>query len=382
MTSPRYILALLPLSHHYAREVAGGLRRYERDRARWGVRIGDASVEHLEHALANAAPNEIGGIVAFASSLELVAALRATGLPVVNVSGRLPTHHLPTVVTDNFRLGQLAAQHLLDRGFRQFGYLGKPENHFSEVRLAGFADRLKTEGFEPTVYTADQIPALLDWSKVNPEPSGVMTCYDALARELVDDALDHGLQIPEDLAVIGADDNEFNCQQGRVLISSVPTEGRRVGFFAASLLDRLMAGDPPPKHPQLVAPVVVITRESTDVVAIADPILAVTLHYIHQHACDPINVTQLSERTGIARRTMEKHFRQYLGRTPREEIRRVQINRARRLLAETEQKIAEVARRSGFGRTNYFVSEFKRATGQPPAAYRKQIQLGPNVPTR
>lgn len=365
------VLALLPLQHHYARQIAAGLRRHERQRGRWHVRFAPADAETITNLQAGRDANVVGMVV-FAASLPLVDATLAAGICAVNVSGRLARCDLPTVITDNHHLGRLAGEHLLDRGLKRFAYVGVKGAWFSRAREDGFRDAISAAGCSLQTFEGNDIPALVKHLRSSDWPIGVMTCHDRLARVLADECLDIGLEIPGDLAIVGADDSEMNTQQGQVLITSVPTEGARVGLRAAGLLEELIDGGPPPDEPVLIQPLRVIERESTNMMATEDPALNAALHLIHLRACDPIDVAQVAREAGIGRRTLEKSMRQHLGRSPHQEIRRVQLQRACELLAETDLTVAQVARQCGFTRPTYFMREFRNRVGQTPSQFRRE----------
>jgi LacI family transcriptional regulator len=210
------------------------------------------------------------------------------------------------------------------------------------------------------------------WLLALPRPVGVMACYDIRARHVLDACRRVGLAVPDQVAVIGVDNDEFLCDLSDPPLSSVAPDTRRTGYEAAALLDRLMSGRERRRGQAIfVEPLGVVARRSTDVLALGDADVSAAVRFIREHACDGIAVKDLLAEVPLSRRVLEDRFRKLLGRTPHDEIARVRFERVRQLLRETRLPLAEIARRSGFRNAEYLATAFRRQLGTSPNAYRK-----------
>jgi LacI family transcriptional regulator len=210
------------------------------------------------------------------------------------------------------------------------------------------------------------------WLLSLPRPVGVMACYDIRARHVLDACRRVGLAVPDQVAVIGVDNDEFLCNLAEPPLSSVAPDTRRTGYEAAALLDRLMSGRERPRGQAIfVEPLGVVARRSTDVLAVGDPDVSAAVRFIREHACQGIAVKDLLARVPLSRRVLEGRFRKLLGRTPHEEIARIRFERVRQLLRETRLPLEEVARRSGFRNAEYLSTAYRREFGTAPSVYRK-----------
>ena len=214
--------------------------------------------------------------------------------------------------------------------------------------------------------------AIAAWVLSLPRPVGVMACNDDRGQQVLDACRRVNVLVPEEVAVIGVDNDEILCSLSSPPLTSVDINTVQVGFEAAALLDRLMAGRRPPAEPFLLPPRGVVPRESTDVLATDDRELAAAIRFIRDHACDGLRVKELVRKTGLSRRALERRMEKLLGRSPKEEITRVQIERAKRLLTETDLSAATVAEKCGYSQPKYFSQVFHGKVGLPPGAYRRR----------
>jgi LacI family transcriptional regulator len=185
---------------------------------------------------------------------------------------------------------------------------------------------------------------------------------------------DIGLAIPEEVSLIGVNNDDLIVHICQPPLSSVELNAVKIGYEAAALLDGLMHGRRTPGQPMLVPPVGVVARGSSDIEAVGDPEVAGALRFIREHAADGIEVEDVLDRLTVSRRTLERRFRDYLGRSPHDEIVRVRLERAERLLAVTRATVASVAESSGFGSPKHFHRVFKQQTGLTPVVYRNRCQ--------
>lgn len=376
---PRVAL-LIETSRSYGRDVLRGVRRYLQEHGPWSV--------YLEtRALESQAPPWLrgwkgDGILARTGSAALARRIRATAVPVVELRSRRFNPRVPWVGVDNRALGATVADHLLERGFRRFGLLALDTEDFFRERCANFVSTLRSRGFPCVVFRAPpraerperweaQQRDLARWLRRLPKPAGVMACTDQLGFWLLDAAARAGIPVPEQVAVVGVENDEALCAMARPPLSSVALDTERIGYEAARMLDRLMRGRAVRERLVRVEPLGVVARQSSDVVAVDDARLARALRVIREQACRGIGVEDVLRAAPMSRSSLERGLRALLGRSPHDELVRVRLDHARRLLIDTDLKLAAVAQRSGFRHVQGFCTAFKAAYGKTAGRYRR-----------
>ena len=199
----------------------------------------------------------------------------------------------------------------------------------------------------------------------------MLTCNDIRGLQVLDACRRIALPVPERVAVLGVDNDVVLGELSDPPLSSIDQDLERIGYEAAALLDGLMNGEPAPPGPVLVKPVGVVSRRSTDAVAIDDPDVAIALRLIRQHACDQIGIDFLAEHTNLSRRVLQRRFKAVTGRTLQEQIHDARLERIKQMLSETDLKLDSIAHRSGFNYIGYMCSFFKNRTGMTPGEYRR-----------
>lgn len=339
----------------------------------------ELSLDHFEED----APAHVDGVVGQIYSEEALQRLRRRVKHVVNVSNRFGHISAPRVSPDDIAIGRLGAQHFLERGFQNFGFIGIPGHWYSERRGAAFVDEVKRAGRSVHVFFEPQTPALspeenlhhvAEWLKSLPRPVAIMGCNDHRARHTLRVAETIGLQVPEEVAVIGVDRDEWAATRVSVPLSSVDPAPWRVGYEAARLLDRLMNGEPPPSAPIAVPPVGVVARRSSDAHKVGDALVISASQYIRRHTDRALTVQEVVDHVGCSRRLLETRFRVHLGCTPQDAIWRSHVERAKQLLEEGNLPAKVVAMRSGFSSPERLSVIFRRYTGRSPTAFRKEVQ--------
>lgn len=312
-----------------------------------------------------------------------VQAVVATVLPCVNV-GHLPASPIPVVTADQEAIGRMGAQHLLGRGFRDFAFLGSLVNPSSPFREKAFLEAIQQAGYRCQVH---YMPQTDDWLAIRedlnawigrlPTPLAIMANNDSLGHQILDCCRVQGIKVPGQVAVLGVGNNLSVCRFASPPLSSIPYNGRQVGYQAAELLDRMLAGQSVPAGHIGIPPLDVVVRASSDVVAFADPQMSKAMRFIDEHACDGIGVEDILAAVALSRRSLERHFRQILGRSPHEHIRGLQVARAKRLLIDTRIPLSEVAKSSGFATSWALHAVFRKTAAMSPGEFRKRFGQHP-----
>jgi len=312
------------------------------------------------------------------------------GAAFVGIHGSDSHHELPQVGVDDFLIGQLAAEHLTDRGFSNLGFVcypGMDDPCPWGVKCAGFRkvaiDRHCSLSEVEIEFPPDDdrlSETLCEFLKGLVKPAAVFAVTDSLASWTSLACRFLGISVPEQIAIVGCANDELVCEGANPPLSSIELPLKQVGFRAAGMLDRLLAGSPVPSEPVLLSPTGVKIRASSDIIAIDDHEVATAVGYIRDNVHRPLYVEDVMQAVGAGRSWLDKRFRKALGRSVFKEIRRVQVQRVRQLLRETDMTLNAIASRSGFPDGVKLSRAFRKAAGCSPGAYRKQFQTsGRNV---
>lgn len=305
-------------------------------------------------------------------------------LPVVALYADAPQVKVPRVVLDDLRIGRLAAEHLLERGFTDLGFYKFTGAEAVVRREEGF--RLAVERAGRNYHSIDwhaasqQKPSLnwFDWIKRQlpklPSPIGLMAQSDHRAAYLISACEAVGLAIPEQVAVIGVDNDEHACEFAPVPISSVDCDRERLAYEGAKLLDRLMAGGRSPRRPIKITPLGVVIRRSSDIFAVAHRAVARALHFIREHYRESIGVDDVIRASRLSRCGLYRAFQKNVGRSVGGEIDRQRVDHAKKLLAESDEKLYRIARACGFSGAEHFTRVFRRVTGETPSSIRRNLR--------
>lgn len=386
MKRPIRVALVFSYSYGFYRSVVRGIRIYAETRPHWLF----TSASPEERPLRTLGALQPDGVIAAVNTEALADALRSWRRPLVNVSAVLSKPPMPRVGEDNLAIGELAAQHFLERGLRHFGYVGPAEWLYSAEREEGFRRALERVGyrvssyhdpagqpFDPSGQHWPRDRRVARWLRGLPRPVGIFAADDWWGMQLTEACRQADLRVPEDVALLGAENDDPYCELARPALSSVLVPAQQVGQEAAALLERLLAGAKPPCQPILLPPQGVVARRSSDVLAIDDPDVVAAVRFIREHGHEPLRVTDVVKEVPVGRRSLERRFRKALGRGLGEEIRRVHVERAQRLLAETTVPIKTVARQSGFTDFQRMAVVFRQELGLSPTAYRNRSR-GPN----
>ena len=331
------------------------------------------------------------GVIGRIQTPEIARKILVPGLPIIGIDlsdeQSQPGNALSRISqikSDGSSAGRMAAEHLLDRGFRHFGFCGYSAANWSREALEGFRSRLREQGSECDVYQPSKLGrgrrweaeerSVIPWLKSLPKPVAVMAANDARGRQVLEACFLAGLRVPDDVAVVGADDDRLMCSLSNPPLSSVAFNTEQAGYRAAELLDQLMSGAVIQPRKIMVDPLYVVARRSTDAIAMDDRLVAAALRFIRDHAQHPIGVDDVAEQAGTSRRGLEIHFRRAMGRSIREEIQRVRLALAKQLLMETTLPVDQVSELAGFNSLPYLCNVFRHEVGLTPTQFRRGLR--------
>lgn len=310
----------------------------------------------------------------------------AFGIPTVVVGHSHPeVPGMVNVSSDAVTIGRLGAEHLLGCGVTNFAYCGiknlpREKADWSEQREDAFGERIQKAGFTCQRHTAvvsgerfwhQERRAMVRWLRSLPKPCGLMACNDDMGNEVIEACKLGGLAVPDDIAVIGVDNDELVCGLSDPPLSSIAINFERAGYEAAGVLDRLMRGSKRVPTRIVAAASHVVPRRSTDILTVEDVPLAKALRYIRSHASENFSVSEAAQASGLSRRALEKRFRRQLNHSVLDEIRQVRANQIARLLVETEWSVGRIAEVLGFDDMQHIARYFRAVKGQTPMSYRK-----------
>ncbi len=381
MPSRRHVALLIEATNAYARGLLHGVAQYNHERAGW-------TVYFEPHALDEPPPKWLkdwkgDGVLARIGDRRTAKAVLALGVPVVELRRVINLPGIPSIGPDNEVVTRLAAEHLRERGFRHFGVCGFPRGLDPPLdhRADCFVGCLERAGFSCSQFTGDRAATwkqdqrrLADWVRALPKPAGVMTCNDSRGLQVLRACVRVGIAVPDQVAVIGAGNDDCMCRLSHPPLSSVDLAPELIGYEAAALLDRLMGGKQAPAPHIQVAPRGIVTRLSTDVLATDDAAVARAVGFIRGQACEDICVGDVLKHVKLSRSALEPRLKRVLGRTIHQEIHRVRLERVKALLSTTDLPTKQIAAQSGFRYVQYLTRVFRKATGQTPASYRKRMR--------
>jgi LacI family transcriptional regulator len=361
-----------------------GIAHYERGHGAWIAFHDDVAVAETDAKWVRT--GNWKGVISRHTTPLLVKTCKELNLPLVDLNDVPVFEGVPKIRPDNAKIGMLGAEHFLQRGYSSFAFAGFTSQGWSAERRDGFVETLKRAGHACNVFdvhcpesstpfwNSKQLGKLSEWLGSLPKFTAVMACNDMRAQQLINAAGMSDISVPEDLAILGANNETFRCEMTIPALSSVAPNAFQSGFRAASLLGEMLAGRKPELLDQRVDPLGVVTRLSTDSLAIEDEKIAAAVNYIRKNACSGLTPDQVADNSHISRSLLEKKFRKYIGRSPQAEIRRVQVNKISELLVDTDYPLKRVAELTGFEYTEYMSVLFKRVTGSPPGEYREKMQ--------
>jgi len=387
------VALLLPTSVKTCRELLRGILQYVHFHGPWNIHL----IEGREGEQKLFRPEIWGctGIIGTMSDLGLVKRLLTAQVPVICtnrtdefLNPKNPISRLSCVVCDNHPIGQQAADYFLGLKFRHFAFVGQVNNaRWSEERRIAFSKRLKREGFSCAIYKLSSASArkdfgveqrdLCSWLKGLPKPVAVLAANDVRGRQVLDSCTRASIAVPQEVAVLGVDNDELLCETTRPQMSSIQMNTEQAGFEAARALDGMMRSRQRGKFKQTVISYGfshLVTRPSTATVLVADALVARTLEFIRINAGIPIKVEDLLQHLHASRRSLETRFKSVMGRTVYAEVMRVRLERVQTLLRETPMTIEAIADTCGFNDASHLGKMFRQHFDMTLSAYRRQTR--------
>ncbi|WP_404308861.1 AraC family transcriptional regulator [Neorhodopirellula lusitana] len=379
MNELRRILLLIETTSAYGRALLEGIGEYGDAHGGWRFYVEERGITDRPPAwLSNW---EGDGIIFRSHSKFMLDAIQNCGVPAVDTNYKNSRHDHPSVYIDDEAVAEAAVNHFLERGFTNFGFCSVDNEQWVWKRCSSYLGALAAEGMSchtwslPDTKRNANWEQLLDdlcrWVSQLPKPIAIFAANDLSGIRLSDACRIGKIAVPDQVAILGADNDTTLNRFCSPPLSSVDPNASRIGYEAARLLDQLMSGEKPPQQQLLLPPAGVIARQSTDVTAINDSELALALTYIRQHACEGIAVSDVVKHLAVSRATLERRFASGLGCTPKQEIFRVRMKHVKRFLDNTDDGLAEIASHTGFGTPFHLSTAFKRSTGISPTAYRQ-----------
>ncbi len=383
----KHVLLNIETSRAHGRGILEGISKYIREKGNWKVFFEDRGVSEKMPLWLHAWCGD--GIITRSRNTVIAEELHKKNIPVVELLGD-GKRFRADIEGDDDPLGEAAAEHFWERGFRNFAFFCPDNTFWSKRRLAAFQKRLAEYGATcetcrfPRKEMKDYLlNALLkrsddfleNWLRSLPKPTGLLAAIDLHAAYILEACLNAGIAVPEEIAILGCGNDKLHCSLFSPQLSSIDLNSRRIGYEAALLLDKKMNGETLSDLPIRIPPGGIVIRQSTDIIAVKDPDVALALKLIRERFSEPIGIPQIIAETGLSRRTLERRFQKWIGRTIEHELVRVRLEQAKYLLKETNIPVTSIGPRIGISDPQYFMRFFRREIGMTPNQYRFQNQI-------
>ena len=376
-----HVALLIETTRTYARDILYGVKQYIAEHGTWSTFIELRSLESDPPIWLNNWSGD--GILTRTFTKKMSKAVECTGLPAIELRSPKLSPKLPWVGMDNHEMGYMVAEHFINRGYTNFATYTLNTEVFFEERVRNFIETLRERGHQCAVLPSsgdmgeadweESQNRLCQWLKGLPKPVGIYAANDQLGVHILDACQRVDISVPEEVAVVGNENEELLCEFASPSLTSVQFDGRQVGYRAAELLDLLMQGKRVVKE-TLIAPLGVVIRGSTDDHVINDRLVRTAVRIIRKNATRGMNVDEVCQQLNVSRSTLERRMKEVLKRTPKEEFLRVQFKEVERLLRETNLTIEVIAGQTGFSHCEYLQNTFKHRYGVSPGQYRKTVR--------
>lgn len=380
------VMLIIDFSEEYGRALLKGIARYSQLHGPWTfcrIPIYQRKPGEMKELIDWAREWGAQGIIAQIQSETEADILHDSGIPVIAQDFSERFSQIPNITGQYAKTGQMAADHFLQLGFTRFAFYGPQNMVWSRERGEGFAERVAERGYETLFYNQPKPKKVQMWNFVGtnlpewllslPKPIAVMACDDNHGQHLLEACRQCEISVPEDVAILGVDNDEVICNLLEPPLSSISLTTENAGYEAAKLLEQMMAGQTNDQHDIIVEPVQVIVRRSSDLIAIQDPEVGKAMKFIHAQYKELIQVDDVVQATNLSRRVLEKRFADQLGKTILEELTHLRIEHVSNMLIQTRLSIAEIATACGYADERNLSRYFKMRKGMTPLAYRKKF---------
>ena len=378
MLKRKKVALAFPMGVSHLEEIAYGIRTYCKEHNTHWMLVSNPEKHHLQ--ISEIHPGQVDGVIGMVRNGNDIATASSFGVPVVNISGVLPKTAFPRVCPDFDAMGLMAADYFLRKGFQSFAFYGLEKIWYSQEMLRGFKRSLTENNKELSVLEAGSgggilggvSERLMDWLEALPKPVAVLASHDPRAVLILQACHERGIRVPEEVSVLGSNNDGITCELAEPTLSSIVRDGARNGYEAAKLLDDLLQRKQVSNREQYLVPLKVVSRESSAMVAVSDPDLVKAVSYIEKNLSSHVNVESVCHHVLRSRRWLEYAFRRELKQTPKEFIDTIRLKHAKNYLAEAQkQKLTAIAQLSGFNSVDQMNQLFLKKTGKKASAFRK-----------
>jgi len=378
------VALVIETSSSYGRGLLKGIVRYRQTNHDWSVFLEQRDLSATFPAWLTSWKGD--GIISRATTHALAEAVASTRVPLVELTDRSQDFGFTYVWSNDASIGKLGAEHLIDRGFDHFAFCGFENEAWSQRREVAFRETIQnashelSDSYRTVLFDKNagdwekQQAQLVSWLLALPKPVAIMACNDVRGQQVIDACSRAHLIVPEQVAVLGVDDDTLLCEICDPPLSSIVPNAELVGFRGAELLAQEMAGERVTQRQNLIDPIGITHRMSTNTYAVEDADVGKALSFIRDRACSGIGVDDVARFVGVSRSTLERKLRRYSNRSPQAHIRRIQVGHAQELLLTTELPIDHIATVCGYEHPEYLHVVFRRELNMTPGEYRRVNQ--------
>ncbi len=365
----------------YNRGYYRGISRYAREH-HWHV-----TTDMVHNALVPWGWQGDGVLSVLSNRRDLADFMQTLSVPKVDLGLTMPELNIPRVTPDNEAIGRMVAEYFLERGYRNYLCIDRWDAATERERRAGFVEALNAKKIESQLhsFTERGNPRFASWAERQswlagcisklPKPLAVFAQHDTLAFDVVEAANNCGIRVPEEIALIGSENDEMACECCAVPLSSVDCNMEEVAYRGAALLDRMMNGESmPAAQVTRIAPVGIVDRKSSNMPAIRNLKAAMAMNFIRENGHKPIDITDVCTHVKLSKAGLQRAFLQELHQSPGAVLRAHRLLHIKKMLAETDKNLNEIAEASGYGSSIALCNAFRREFNSTPGEYRKHCR--------
>ncbi len=374
---------LIETSRSYGQELLSGIAMFSRLHGPWSFSRNMPFYRKSSEDTGSLSKIKlVDGIIAHTDNEQAVKFAIDLGIPIIYQGIKKIYNDLPTIVSDDLAIGKMAAEHFLEKGFKHFAFSGFDDMYWSQLRSQGFCDRIKEAGFN--VHKFEQLDPnnnrwqgneehlIIEWLEALPKPIGIFTCNDDRSQDIAEGCILAGINVPDDIAILGVDNDELICDLSEFPLSSIALSTEKAGYQAAEMLSQMLSGKLIDSKQITIHPLFVVTRRSTDIFAMNDIEVAMTLKFIKKNLHTNITINQIASQVALSKRSIELRFRKELGCTINNYIQKKRVARIADMLLLTDWTVAQIAKKTGFSSATYMVQVFHKHMKETPLSYRKR----------